>query len=64
MHKILGTRLNKISFPYFFILKVVIKLFWLGLIIGLVLGANISLFLYAMIIAGKESERKMNKDEN
>lgn len=39
-------------------------MFWLGLIIGLVLGANISLFLYAMIIAGKESERKMNNDEN
>lgn len=39
-------------------------MFWLGLIIGLVLGTNISLFLYAMIIAGKESERKMNNDEN
>ncbi len=39
-------------------------MFWLGLIVGLVLGANISLFLYAMIIAGKESERKMNNDEN
>lgn len=37
---------------------------WLGFIIGLVLGANISLFLHAMIIAGKESERKMNNDEN
>lgn len=33
-------------------------MFWLGLIIGLVLGANISLFLYAMIIVGRESERK------
>lgn len=39
-------------------------MFWLGLIVGLVLGANISLFLYAMIIAGNESERKMNNDEN
>ena len=39
-------------------------MFWLGLIVGLVLGANISLFLYAMIITGKESERKMNNDEN
>lgn len=39
-------------------------MFWWGLIVGLVLGANISLFLYAMIIAGKESERKMNNDEN
>lgn len=39
-------------------------MFWWGLIVGLVLGANISLFLYAIIIAGKESERKMNNDEN
>lgn len=39
-------------------------MFWLGLIIGLVLGANISLFLYAMIIAGKESERKIENDKN
>lgn len=37
-------------------------MFWLGLIIGLVLGANISLFLYAIIIAGKESERKINNE--
>lgn len=37
-------------------------MFWLGLIIGLVLGANISLFLYAMIIAGRESERKLNDE--
>lgn len=39
-------------------------MFWWGLIVGLVLGANISLFLYAMIITGKESERKMNNDKN
>lgn len=39
-------------------------MFWCGLISGLVLGANISLFLYAMIIAGKESERKINNDQN
>lgn len=39
-------------------------MFWCGLIIGLVLGANISLFLYAMIIAGKESERKRNNDQD
>lgn len=39
-------------------------MFWLGLIVGLVLGANISLFLYAMIIAGKESERKIENDKN
>ena len=39
-------------------------MFWCGLIIGLVLGANISLFLYAMIIAGNESERKINNDQD
>lgn len=39
-------------------------MFWCGLIIGLVLGSNISLFLYAMIIAGKESERKINNDQD
>lgn len=40
-------------------------MFYIGLFIGLVLGANISLFLYAMIIAGKQSERKMsNNDKN
>ena len=39
-------------------------MFWCGLIIGLVLGANISLFLYAIIIAGKESERKINNDQD
>ena len=39
-------------------------MFWCGLIIGLVLGANISLFIYAMIIAGKESERKINNDQD
>ncbi len=33
-------------------------MFWLGLIIGLVLGANISLFLYAIILAGKDGDRK------
>ncbi len=37
-------------------------MFWLGLIIGLVLGANISLFLYAIIITGRESERKLNNE--
>lgn len=31
---------------------------WLGLIIGLVLGANISLFLYAIILSGKEADKR------
>lgn len=29
---------------------------WIGLTMGLILGANISLILYACIIAGKESD--------
>lgn len=33
-------------------------MFWNGLILGLILGANISLFLYAIILAGKESDEK------
>ena len=31
-------------------------MFWIGLIIGLIVGANIRLILYACIIAGKESD--------
>lgn len=33
-------------------------MFWVGLLVGLIVGANISLFLYAIIIAGKESDEK------
>jgi len=33
-------------------------MFWIGLLVGLIVGANISLFLYAIIIAGKESDEK------
>ena len=33
-----------------------LNMFWLGLIIGLVVGANVSLILYACILAGKDSE--------
>lgn len=36
-------------------------MFGLGIIIGLVLGANISLFLYAIILSGKESEEYIKK---
>lgn len=39
------------------------KMFWYGFITGLVLGANISLFLYAMIIAGSKADEHMNYDE-
>ncbi len=31
-------------------------MFWLGLIIGAFIGANLSLILYACIIAGKDSD--------
>ena len=33
-----------------------LNMFWLGLIVGLVVGANVSLILYACILAGKDSE--------
>lgn len=36
-------------------------MFRLGLIIGLVLGSNISLFLYAIILAGKEADENIEK---
>ena len=31
-------------------------MFWTGLVIGLVVGANVSLILYACIIAGKRAD--------
>ena len=34
---------------------------WLGLFIGLVLGANISLFLYATILTGKRSDEALER---
>jgi len=34
-------------------------LFLIGLFIGLVLGSNISLFLYALIIAGKQADEQL-----
>ena len=36
-------------------------MFWIGLLIGLVLGANIGLFLYAMIVTAKKSDEQMEK---
>ncbi len=35
-------------------------MFVLGLVIGLVLGANISLFLYAMILVGKDADENIS----
>lgn len=34
-------------------------MFWIGLLIGLILGCNISLILYAIILTGKESDKNM-----
>ena len=36
-------------------------MFWIGLTIGLVLGANISLFLYAIILTGKQADERLEK---
>ena len=33
-------------------------MFWIGLIVGLILGANISLFIYAILLAGKDDYEK------
>lgn len=38
-------------------------MFWLGLIIGLFIGANLSLILYACIVVGKESDRRSGYTE-
>ena len=38
-------------------------MFWLGLIIGLFIGANLSLILYACIVGGKESDRRSGYTE-
>ncbi len=36
-------------------------MFLLGLTLGLVLGANISLFLYAILLTGKESDEALER---
>ena len=36
-------------------------MFLLGLIIGLILGANISLFLYAIILVAKDADESIEK---
>ncbi len=36
-------------------------MFWIGLIVGLILGANISLLLYAMILTAKEADAEIEK---
>lgn len=36
-------------------------MFWIGLGIGIILGANISLVLYALILAGKNEDESLSK---
>lgn len=36
-------------------------MFWIGLLVGFILGANISLLLYAMIFTAKKSDEQMEK---
>lgn len=38
-------------------------MFWLGLIIGLLVGGSLSLVLYACILVGKESDRRSGYTE-
>ena len=38
-------------------------MFWKGSIIGLLIGANLSLLLYVCIIVGKESDRRRGHTE-
>ncbi len=45
----------------FFIWERSFKCFLLGLVIGLVLGANISLFLYAIILVAKDADESIEK---
>lgn len=37
-------------------------MFWLGLVAGLVLGSNISLFLYSIILVGKNADENITND--
>lgn len=36
-------------------------MFWIGLIVGLILGANISLILYAIILTGKKADEDIEE---
>lgn len=37
-------------------------MFWIGLLVGMIVGANISLVLYACIIAGRDSDRYSERE--
>ena len=49
----------KLNIPSLFYKRWCLKLFLIGLFIGLVLGSNISHFLYALIIAGKQADEQL-----
>lgn len=36
-------------------------MFWIGFIVGLIVGANVSLILYACIIAGGKADEHIDK---
>ncbi len=36
-------------------------MFWIGLLIGIIIGANVSLILYALIIAGRRADEHFNE---
>ena len=38
-------------------------MFWTGLIIGSIIGANLALILYACIIAGKKADERIISEE-
>ena len=38
-------------------------MFWIGLIIGSIIGANLAIILYACIIAGKNADERIIGEE-
>ena len=39
-------------------------MFWIGLIVGSIIGENLAIILYACIIAGKKADEKIRSEEN
>ena len=37
------------------------KMFWIGVLIGLIIGANVSLILYACIVAGGKADEHIDE---
>ena len=38
-------------------------MFWIGFIVGIIIGANLSLVLYAMVIAGSRADKHIEYEE-